>query len=66
MKKLLFVAAFAVACITGSVSAKETIVTKDTNKVIKIATECYVKAYDKNGKYLGLFKVACPKVIILG
>ncbi|MDY0932801.1 MULTISPECIES: hypothetical protein [Chryseobacterium] len=66
MKKLLVVAAFTVAGMTGSLSAKETVAMKNTGKTIKIATECYVKAYDKNGKYLGLYKVACPKVIVIG
>lgn len=65
MKKLLILAAFTVAGMTGSLSAKETVATKNTGKTIKIATECYVKAYDKNGKYLGLYKVPCPKTIIL-
>ncbi len=50
---------------TSMTFAKNNTEVKKTSEKKAMLTECYVKAYDANGRYLGLHKVPCPKVIIL-
>lgn len=61
MKKLLLVATFAVAGITGSITAK----TSDTaDKNLKVESKCYKEAVDDFGNHY-YAQVPCPPVIII-
>ncbi|MFC0342843.1 hypothetical protein [Epilithonimonas hispanica] len=64
MKKLLLVATFAVAGVTGSLSAKSKPVTITKSFLQAEATTCYRKAIDDFGNTYYV-KVTCPKKIIL-
>lgn len=50
---------------TSIAFANETNEKVTEKKSEEVVTTCYVHAYDRNGKYLGLHQVPCPKTIIL-
>lgn len=68
MKKLLIASSIALFSI-GSLSAKSSVLPKTQKETVKTtvqATQCFKRAYDAQGHYLGLFPVACPPVIVIG
>lgn len=65
MKKLLLVAAVAVAGVTGNVSAKGNVV-KGSKTTKAVVAKCYNYVYDANGNVVGQVEVKCPDVVVPG
>lgn len=66
MKKLLLVVTFAVAGISGSVSANDNLSSDSVKEnLAPSGKRCFIKVYDSQGHYVGLVEVKCPDVIVI-